>query len=105
MSEGKTVHCAKLGRELPGIDDGTSEGRKALKMALLLGGAEVRDKIRENISMDAWGMWKDHMLMVMNEYRLDATSDEANAILGKHMQAFLFGEGSHVPGYVPPKEG
>jgi len=59
--------------------------------------------VYEQISAAAWRMWKDHMLMVVNEYQLDATSDESNAVLAKHMEAFLFGGSGSVPGYVPPK--
>ena len=98
----QTVHCAKLGRDLPGLDETTSDGRAALKLALLIGGRETQQRIREHISADAWKLWKDHMLMVINEYRLDATSDESNAVLKEHMEAFLFGAGKDVPGYVPP---
>jgi len=44
------------------------------------------------------------MLMVVNEYQLDPTSDEANKILKPHMEAFFFGEQTQIPGYVPPKQ-
>ena len=73
----KTIKCAKLGRELPSIDETTPEGSQALRMCLLFGGAELRRRIHDQISAEAWGMWTDHMRMIMNEYRLDPTSDEA----------------------------
>lgn len=101
MSEQK-VQCAKLGRELPAIDETTPEGRSALKMAQLLGGVEMRERVQREISADAWRLWKDRMLMVINEYRLDPSSDEANRVLGEHMEAFLFGDSKDIPGYVPP---
>jgi Fe-S cluster biosynthesis and repair protein YggX len=47
-------------------------------------------------------MWTDYMRMVMNEYRLDPTSDEANAILREHMEEFFFGQQRDIPGYVAP---
>jgi Fe-S cluster biosynthesis and repair protein YggX len=97
----RMVKCAKLGRELPGIDEATPEGRKALKMALLLGGPEAKRRIHDAVSMEAWKQWKDHMIMVMNEFRLDATSDASNAILNEHMQAFFFGTAHQIPGYKP----
>ena len=56
---------------------------RRLKIALLLGGPELRDRVREHISAEAWGQWRGHMRMVINEYRLDPTSDEANG----HSQA------------------
>ncbi len=43
------------------------------------------------------------MRMVINEYRLDPTTEESNAILREHMEAFLFGQAKTVPGYVPPQ--
>ena len=44
--------------------------------------------------------------MVLNEYRLDPTSDQANAVLKTHMEQFLFGEGTHanIDNYVPPDQ-
>jgi Fe-S cluster biosynthesis and repair protein YggX len=98
------VQCAKLGRELPAIDENTPDGRSALKMAQLLGGAELRQRVQDQISAQAWAMWKDHMRMVVNEFRLDATSDASNAVLREQLEAFLFGPGGQVPGYVPPEK-
>ncbi len=100
----KTVKCAKLGRELPGIDPDTPVGDQALKMVMLIGGRALRDRIAENISAEAMSKWNDHMLMVINEYRLDPTSDDSNPILAQHMEAFFFGEQPDIPNYVPPTE-
>ena len=100
----KIVKCAKLKQELPGLDPDTSGGDRALKMALLIGGPDLQQRIRDSISARAWEMWTDHMLMVVNEYRLDPTSDEANQVLKPHMEAFFFGEQQQVPGYVPPEQ-
>ena len=97
----KTVKCVKLGQELPAIDPETSEGDRALRMALLIGGPELQQRIRESVSAKAWELWTDHMRMVINEYRLDPTSDEANRVLKPHMEAFFFGEQQAIPGYVP----
>jgi Fe-S cluster biosynthesis and repair protein YggX len=102
MMSPRTVRCAKLGRELPGLDESTPEGEQALKMAFLLGGPELRQRVRDQVSAEAWKLWKDRMLMLINEYRLDPTSEAANPILREHMEAFLFGPGKDLPGYVPP---
>jgi Fe-S cluster biosynthesis and repair protein YggX len=99
----RMVQCVKLGQELPGLDESTPEGSQALKMALLLGGPQMRDVVRDRVSAKAWAMWKDMMMMVINEYRLDPTSDASNEVLRKHMESFLFGEGEEIPGYSPPK--
>ena len=103
MSERK-VNCAKLGKELPGLDEATPDGRQALKVALLLGGPELQRRVREHISAEAWGQWRERMRMVINEYRLDPTSDDSNAVLKEHLEDFLFGKGDHVRNYVPPKQ-
>ncbi len=42
------------------------------------------------------------MLMVINEFQVDPTSDESNALLGRAMNDFFFGKTTSVPGYVPP---
>lgn len=98
----RTVQCARLAKELPGIDESTPDGQQALKMALLLGGAEMQQRVHDNISAEAWSQWKDRMMIIMNEYHLDPTSDESNAVLKEHMEAFLFGREKDVEGYVPP---
>ncbi len=46
-------------------------------------------------------MWTDHMRMIINEFRLDPTSDESNQVLGQFMEDFFFGPQREVPGYVP----
>jgi len=49
-------------------------------------------------------MWMGHLTMVINEYRLDPTSDEANEIIRDQLEQFFFGEGAALPpGYVPPQ--
>jgi len=101
----RTVRCAKLGRDLPGLDDGTPEGAQALKVALLLGGPALRQRVHEHVSAEAWGLWREHMRMVINEYRLDPTSDQSNAILREHLEAFLFARPKDIPGYSPPPSG
>lgn len=98
----RMVQCAKLGKELPGLDESTADGRQALKLAQLIGGSELRERVQNHISADAWKLWKDHMLMVINEFRLDPTSDASNPVLKEHMVEFLFGHGREIPNYVPP---
>ncbi|MGE0479136.1 MAG: Fe(2+)-trafficking protein [Phycisphaerae bacterium] len=98
----RMVPCAKLGRELPGIDETTPEGATALRYVLLIGGPELRRRVHERISADAWKMWIDHQVMVLNEYRLDPMSDRSNAILREHLESFLFGQEREIPNYVPP---
>lgn len=99
----KLVRCAKFGQEMPAIDPSSPEGNRWLKMVQLIAGPEMMARVRDSISADAMKRWNDHMVMVINEYRLDPTSDSANAILAQHMEAFFFGEDTQIPNYVPPK--
>ena len=99
-----TIKCAKLGQDLPGIDPDSDDGERALKMVLLIGGTELMERVKQSVSQQAMGMWNDHMLMLLNEFRLDATSDEANNVLRPQMEAFFFGEQIEVPNYVPPEK-
>lgn len=98
-----TVHCAKLNQDLPGIDPATPEGDQALKMVLLIAGRDMQKRVRENISAKAWEQWRDHMVMIFNEYRLDPTSDQASKVLAMHMEPFFFGDAKAIDNYVPPK--
>lgn len=98
------VRCAKLKQELPAIDDDTIEGEQALKMCRLIGGRAFEQRVRENVSWQAWKMWIDHQVMVVNEFRLDPTSDAANPILLRFMEAFFFAEEQEIPNYVPPAQ-
>lgn len=98
------VNCAKLKQELPGIDPDTPEGNRALKMCLMIGGPDLRKRVAESVSAKAWAMWKDHMVMIFNEYRLDPMSDQANQVLKTHLEAFFFGQEQQIPNYVPPKQ-
>ena len=99
----RTVKCAKLSKELPGIDESTNEGEAAMVMVRSVGDEPLAKRIYENVSMEAWGMWVGRMTMIINEYRLDPASEEADEILKQHMEDFFFGEGAALPpGYQPP---
>ena len=98
----KLVTCAKFKKQLPAIDETSPEGQRAMKMARLFGGAELQQRIRDHVSIDAWRLWPEYMLMVVNEYRLDPSSEQSNRILGEHMQRFFFNDDARVPGYTPP---
>lgn len=98
-----TVQCAKLNQPLPGLDPDSPDGRQARKLSMLFGGDELADRVLAGVSAKAWEMWKGHMLMVMNEFRLDPTSSEANKILAQQMEQFFFGESPEIPNFVPPE--
>jgi Fe-S cluster biosynthesis and repair protein YggX len=85
------VLCAKLGRELPGLDAPPWPGA-------------LGQRIYDQISQEAWDEWEERMKMILNEYRLLPFQKEAQAIIAKQMEEFLFGDAASVPpGYVPDK--
>src|SRR5258708_3329504 len=89
---GRTVMCVKFQKELPGLDEVPFEGHP------------LGQRIYENVSKEAWKMWVEHMKMIMNEYRLNLGTQEAQEFLLKQMEDFFFGEGAALPpGYVPPR--
>ena len=88
----RTVHCVKFGREMVGLDEVPFEGHP------------LGQKIFENVSKEAWRLWVEHMKMLMNEYRLNLGTKEAQEFLLTKMDEYFFGEGSAFPpGYVAPK--
>jgi Fe-S cluster biosynthesis and repair protein YggX len=88
----RKVHCVKLQRDLPGLDEVPFEGHP------------LGQKIYDNVSKEAWKMWVEHMKMLMNEYRLNLGTQEAQEFLIKQMDDYFFGEGAALPpDFVPPK--
>src|ERR1700723_2809790 len=86
------VFCVKLQREMPGLDEIPFEGHP------------LGQRIYDNVSKEAWKLWLEHMKMIMNEYRLNLGTQEAQEFLLKQMEDYFFGEGSALPaGYVPPR--
>ena len=88
----RMVKCVKLQRELPGLEEPPWSG-------------EIGQRIYENVSEQAWEMWLEHLKMILNEYRLNPATREAQEIIEGQMEAFFFGEGAALPpGYVPPQK-
>jgi|SRR4051794_27232702 Fe-S cluster biosynthesis and repair protein YggX len=89
---GRKVFCVKFQRELPGLDEVPFENHP------------LGQKIYENVSKEAWKMWIEQMKMIMNEYRLNLGTTEAQEFLLKQMDEYFFGEGAALPpGFVPPR--
>ncbi len=85
----RLVFCAKLKRELPGLDAPPWPGA-------------LGQRIYEHVSAEAWEMWEERMKMVLNEYRLLPFQKEAQVLIAKQMEEFLFGDDATLPpGYVP----
>jgi Fe-S cluster biosynthesis and repair protein YggX len=91
-TSGRKVMCVKFQREMPGLDEVPFEGDP------------LGQRIYETVSKEAWKMWLERMKMIMNEYRLNLGTAEAQDFLLKQMEDYFFGEGAALPpGYVPPK--
>ncbi len=99
------VFCVKLQRQAPGIDADDIQGEVALDMIESIGGAELRQRIYENVSMEAWERWKGYLTMLMNEYRLNTMDPQVDPFIHQQMENFFFGEGDTAPppGYVPSR--
>src|SRR5262245_43556617 len=88
----RKVFCAKFQREMPGLSEVPFEGHP------------LGQRIFDNVSKDAWKMWIEHMKMLMNEYRLNLGTSQAQEFLLQQMENYFFGEGSALPpDFVPPK--
>jgi len=88
----RNVFCVKFQRELPGLEEVPFEGHP------------LGQKIYDNVSKQAWQMWVEHMKMLMNEYRLNLGTPQAQQFLLEQMDQYFFGEGSEAPrDYVPPQ--
>lgn len=85
------IQCAKLQRELEGMPFKPFDN-------------ELGQRIYDTISFEAWQMWLEHSKMIVNEFRLDLTSERAHEILLEQCEEYFFGEGSAMPpDYVPPQ--
>jgi len=84
----RTVFCVKLQKDLPGLDAPPWPGA-------------LGQRIYEHISAEAWELWEERMKMILNEYKLLPFQKEAQALITKQMEEFLFGDGGTAPeGYV-----
>ncbi len=88
----RKVLCVKFQKEMTGLGEVPFDGHP------------LGQRIYENVSKEAWGLWLEHMKMIMNEYRLNLGTEEAQELILKQMEDYFFGEGaSFPPGYVPPQ--
>ena len=80
----RTVKCAKLGRELPGLDRPPFPG-------------PLGQRVFENISRPAWQMWQSQSTIIINHYGLNLADPQAQQFLMEQMEEFFFGEGARMP--------
>ncbi len=85
----RMVNCIKLGREAEGLKKAPYPG-------------DLGQRIFDNVSQEAWGLWLSHQTMLINEYRLTPVDPKARTFLEEEMDKYFFGEGSAAPDqYVP----
>ena len=87
----RMVFCVKFQREMEGLTEIPFDGHP------------LGQRVFDNVSQEAWKMWVERMKMIMNEYRLNLGTRQAQEFLLQQMEAFFFGEGASLPpDYVPP---
>jgi Fe-S cluster biosynthesis and repair protein YggX len=88
------VFCVKFQKEMEGLDEPPFDTHP------------LGQRIYKNVSKEAWGLWVETMKMIMNEYRLNLGTKEAQEFLLAQMEEYFFGEkAAFPPGYVPPHSG
>lgn len=86
----RTVFCQKLNKDAPGLPFAPYPGA-------------LGQRIFENISAEAWELWKAHQTMMINEKRLSMIDASHRKLLATEMENFLFGgDITKIEGYVPP---
>jgi len=86
------VKCVKFQKEMPGLEETPFDNA-------------LGQRLYENVSLEAWELWKEHLKMIINEYRLNLADRQAQEMVAKQMEDYFFGEGAALPpGYVPPRK-
>ncbi len=80
----RTVNCIKLGREAEGLEKPPFKG-------------PMGQRLFENVSKQAWSAWLEHSKMLINEYRLDLTSENGQKVWMTELEKYFWGEGSELP--------
>ena len=58
---------------------------------------ELGQRLYENVSKDGWRVWLEHSKMLINEFRLDLTSETGQRVWMTECEKFFFGDGSELP--------
>lgn len=81
MTDAKTIHCKLLKKDLPALAKPPYKN-------------DLGEKIFGDFSQEAWGMWKEHAKILLNEYRLNLAMVEAQEFLMKQCHAFFYEGGA-----------
>ena len=85
----RTVHCVKLDKDLDGLEKPPFRG-------------ELGQRIFDTVSAQAWKAWLEHSKMLINEYRLDLTSESGQRLWMTECEKYFYGEGSAAPAEFKP---
>jgi Fe-S cluster biosynthesis and repair protein YggX len=83
------VSCIKLGHKAEGLPKPPFKG-------------ELGQRVYDNVSAEAWRQWLEHSKMLINEYRLDLTSESGQKLWMTECEKYFFGEGSTAPAEFRP---
>lgn len=75
----RTVHCVKLGKDLPGLENPPFPGA-------------LGQRIFEQVSAEGYDLWKPHLTTIINHYGLNPADPETRAMLRNEMESFFFGD-------------
>jgi len=78
------VQCVRLHHEAEGLERAPFKG-------------DLGQRIYDNVSQEAWRAWLEHSKMLINEFRLDLTSEQGQRLWMTECEKFFFGEGSAAP--------
>jgi Fe-S cluster biosynthesis and repair protein YggX len=85
----RMVMCAKLGRELPGLEKPPFSGA-------------LGQRIYDEISQQAYSLWPAQATLIINHYGLSLGDPNAQKILMQQMEEFFFGANARMPeGWTP----
>jgi Fe-S cluster biosynthesis and repair protein YggX len=86
----RMVQCVYLKKEAEGLSFAPYPG-------------ELGKRIYDNVSKEAFEVWKKHQTMLVNENRLNLADARARQYLARQMENYFFGAGAEQhAGYVPP---
>lgn len=86
----RMIHCIHLNKEAEGLTYPPYPG-------------ELGKRIYDQVSKEAFEMWKKHQTMLVNENRLNLADARARQYLARQMEEYFFGTGADKPaGFVPP---
>ena len=87
----RMVQCVKFGKEMEGLEKPPLRG-------------PVGERVFENVSKEAWRLWLEHSKMLINEYRMDVSSESGQRLWMDELEKYFFGEGSQLPPDYQPKQ-